>query len=153
MCPRIGYLQSGIFFLWWLRQLLPLEPSRGGPAGIFSFHSVPAFLHIGISTTSGGLRVECLQPSLDVSGKIPVSASNSSSCSVQVSVGTCQNSVQTVDSCGTVLDGGSLASHSSQCVGRCSLAMPHHKRSHHGCLSRPGTQGSAISASIPLAAQ
>ena len=32
-------------------------------------------------------------------------------------------------------------------------AVPHHKRSHHGCLSRPGTQGSAISAFNPLAAQ
>ena len=50
----------------------PLGPSRGGPAGIFSFHSMPALLHLGISTTSGGLGVECLQPSLDISGKLHV---------------------------------------------------------------------------------
>ena len=48
---------------------------------------------------------------------------------------------------------GSLAPHSSQHVCRCSLAVPHHKRSHHGCLSRPGAHGFAISAFNPLAAQ
>ena len=32
-----------------------LGPSRGRPAGIFSFHSMPALLHPGISTTSGAL--------------------------------------------------------------------------------------------------
>ena len=69
----------------------PLGPSRGGPDGIFSFHSVPALLHLGISTISGGLGVECLQPSLDVSGKLHVSSSCiSSSGSVQVSGRTCQ---------------------------------------------------------------
>ena len=45
------------------------------------------------------------------------------------------------------------APHSSQHVGRSSLVVPHHKRSSHGCLSRPGTQGPAISAFNPLAAQ
>ena len=38
------------------------------------------------------------------------------------------------------------ASHSSQHVGRCSSVVSHHKRSCCGCFSRPGTQGSAISA-------
>ena len=61
-------------------------PSRGGPNGIFSFYSMPALLHLGISTTSGGLGVECLQPSLHFSGKLCVSSSCiSSSSSVQVS--------------------------------------------------------------------
>ena len=52
---------------------------------------------------------------------------------------------QSFDSGGTMLDGGSLASHSSQHVGRCSLVVSHHKRSRCGCFSRSGTQGSAIS--------
>ena len=52
-----------------------------------------------------------------------------------------------------MLDGGFFASYSSQNVGRCSSAVPCHKRSHPGCLRRPGTQGSAISALNPLAAQ
>ena len=52
-----------------------------------------------------------------------------------------------------MLDGGSLASHSSQCAGRCALVVPSSQESHHGCFSRPGTQGSAISAFNPLAAQ
>ena len=52
-----------------------------------------------------------------------------------------------------MLDGGSLASHISQHAGRCSSAVSHYKRSHHGCFSRPGAQGSAISAFHPLAAQ
>ena len=47
---------------------LPLGPSRGGPAGIFSFYSMPALFHFGNSTTSGGHGVECLQPSLEFPG-------------------------------------------------------------------------------------
>ena len=39
---------------------------------------------------------------------------------VQFSSGTCYKSVQISHSSGTMLDGGSLASHSSQHVGRCS---------------------------------
>ena len=64
-----------------------------------------------------------------------------------------QPSTQTFASGGSMLDGGSLASHSSQHAGRHSLAVSHCKRSHRGCFSRPGTQGSAISAFNPLAAQ
>ena len=41
---------------------------------------------------------------------------------------------------------------SSQYVSRYSSALSHHKRSHHGCFSRPHAQGSPISAFIPLAA-
>ena len=52
-----------------------------------------------------------------------------------------------------MLDGGSLASHSSQHVARCSLVLPHHKRSHHGCFGRPCVQGSAISTFNCLDAQ
>ena len=117
----------------------------------FSFYSVPALFHLGNSTTFGGLGVECLQLSLDFSGKLCVSSSGSSS--VQVSGGTCQQSTQTFDSGGAMLDGGSLASHSSQHVGRYSSAVSHHKRSCCGCFLRPGAQGSAISAFNPLVAQ
>ena len=99
------------------------------------------------------LGVKCLQPSLDIWGKSLVSSSCiSSSGSVQVSGRTCQRSSQTFYSGGTMLDEGSLDCHSSQHVGRCSSAVPHHKRSHHGCLNRPGAQGSAISALKSLAA-
>ena len=102
----------------------------------------------------GGLGVECLQPSLDMSGKLCVSFSGSGpSSSVQVSGRTCQRSTQTFDSGGTMLDGGSLASHSSQYGGRNSSAVFHCKRSHHGCFSRPGAQESAVSAFNSLAAQ
>ena len=52
-----------------------------------------------------------------------------------------------------MLDGGSLASHSSQHADRCSLAVSHCKRSCRGCFGRPGAQGSAISAFNPLTAQ
>ena len=75
------------------------------------------------------------------------------SCSVLVSSRTCQWSTQTFDSGGTMLDGGYLASHHCQHVGRCSLAVSHHKRSCHGCFSRPGAQGSVISAFNPLTSQ
>ena len=56
----------------------PLGPSIGGPTGIFSFYSMPALFHLENSTTSGGLGVECLQPSLDFSGKLFVSSSGAS---------------------------------------------------------------------------
>ena len=137
-----------------LGSFLPLGPSRGGPAGIFSFYSMAALFHFGNSTASGGLGVKCLQSFLDFSGKLCVSTSGSDpSCSVQVSSRTCQWSTQTFDFGGTMLDGGSLASNHSQHVGRCSLAVSHCKRSHHGCFGRPGTQGSVISAFNYLAAQ
>ena len=132
----------------------PLGPSRGGPAGIFSFYSLPALFHFGNSTASGGLGVECLQPSLEISGKLCVPSSSSGpSCSVQVSSRTCQQSTQTFTSGGSMLDGGSLASHSSQHAGRHSSAVTHRKRSRRGCLGRPGAQGSVVSAFNPLVAQ
>ena len=62
-------------------------------------------LHFRISSTSGGLGVECLQPSLDVSGKLCVSSSYiSSSSSVQVSGRTCKRLTQTFDAGGIMLD-------------------------------------------------
>ena len=66
---------------------------------------------------------------------------------------TCQQSTQTFTSGGSMLDGGSLASHSSQHAGRHSSAVSHCNRSRCGCLGRPSTQGSAVSAFYPLAAQ
>ena len=133
---------------------LPLGTSGGGPAGIFLFYSIPALFNLGNSTTSRSLGVECLQPSLDFSGKLCVfSSCSSSSGSVQVTGRTCQWSTQTVDSGGTLLDGGSLASHHSQHVGRHSSPVSHCKRSHHGCLDRPGAPGSSVSAFNVSAAQ
>ena len=68
----------------------PLGSMRGGSAGTLLYHSVPALLHLQNSTTSGSFWVECLQPSLDVSGKICVSFSHIGSTSyVQVSSKTC----------------------------------------------------------------
>ena len=64
----------------------PLGPSRGGPPGIFSFYSMPTLFHFGNSTACGCLGVECLQISLEISGKLCVSSSSSGpSCSIQVS--------------------------------------------------------------------
>ena len=89
-----------------------------------------------------------------ISGRLHVSSSSiSSSGSVHISGRTYQRSTQTIDSGGTMLDGGSLALQSYQYVGRHSLVVPHHKRSRCGFLGKPGAQGSAISAFNPLAAQ
>ena len=115
---------------------------------------MPALLHLGTTTTSGVLGFECLQPSLDVSGKLCISSSHISLfSSVQASRRTCERSTQTSDSGGIMLDGGSLAYHSSQHLGQCSLAVSYHKRSHHGCFGRPHAQGSVIPAFNPLAAE
>ena len=91
----------------------PLGPPRCGSAGILQYHSMPALLHLGNSTTFGGLGVECLQPFLDIWGKLCFLHCISSSSSVQVSGRTCQRSSQTFDFGGTMLNGGSLASHST----------------------------------------
>ena len=115
-----------------------------------------ALLHLRISTTSRGLGVKCLQLSLDVSGKLHVS-----SCCISSSYSVSSfwqnmskiNSTQMFDSGCTMLDGGSMAPHSSQYVSRHSSVVPHYKISHHGCLGRPGAQGSVISAFHHLAAQ
>ena len=100
-----------------------------------SSHSTQCEHYFTLKTPPGGLGVECLQPSLDLSGKLCVSSCGSSpSNSVQVYGRTCQWSTQTFDSGDTLLDGGSLASHSSQHVSRHSLVVSHHKKSHHGFL-------------------
>ena len=52
-----------------------------------------------------------------------------------------------------MLNGGSLASHSSQHADKHSSAFSCHKRSHLGCFGRPCPLGSAISAFNQLAAQ
>ena len=129
---------------------MPLGSTRGGSAGIFLYHSMLALLHPGNSTTSGGLGFECLQPSLDITGKLCFLLLYRS---VHVSGRACQRSTQTVDSGCTMLDGGSLAPHSSQHVGRHPWQCPIIKRSCCGCFGRPCAQGSAISAFNPLAAQ
>ena len=130
-CPGVRCFQSGIFSLRWLKQvfvrILPLGSARGGSANILPYHSMPALICLGISTTSGDLGIECLQPSLDVSGKLYVSSCISSFSPVQVSGRTCQRSTQTFHSGSTMLVGGSLTSHNSQHVGRHSSVMSHHK--------------------------
>ena len=131
----------------------PFGPSRGGPAGIFSFHSVPALLHLGISTTSGCLGVDYLHPWMfQVRYMFPLPPLVPLVLSMFLAEHV-KGQLRWLILVHTMLDGGSLAPHSSQHVGRCSSVVPHHKRSHHGCFGRPGAQGSAISAFNPLAAQ
>ena len=151
--PWVICFQSGIFSLRWLKWLFTFGPTRGGSAGIILYHSMPPLLYLGISTTCGGLSVESLQPSLDVSGKLSLSCSCiSCSSSVQVSGRTCQRSTLTFDFGGALLDGGSLVSHSCQHV-RHSLVVSHHKKSCHGCFSWSCAQWSDISVFNPLAGQ
>ena len=83
-----------------------LRWTRGGFVGILMYQSMPALLHFGKYTTSRGLGVECIQPSLDKSGSLFLSSScfNSSS-SIQISGRTCHHSIRTFDSGGTMFDG------------------------------------------------
>ena len=54
--------------------------------------------NLGKSTTSGSFGVECIQPSLDISGKLCLSFSYlNSSASVQFSCRTCHQSIQTFE--------------------------------------------------------
>ena len=59
LLPQVA---QAAFCLWGLPEVDLLAPSP--------FYSMPTLFHLGNSTTSGGLEVECLQPSLDFSGKL-----------------------------------------------------------------------------------
>ena len=52
--------------------------------------------------------------------------------------------IQTSYSSGTMLDGGSLVSHSSQCIGSHSLSVSHCKGSYLGFFGRLGAQGLSL---------
>ena len=151
---QVSCFQSGIFSLRWLKWLFIFGVYQGW---ICSHPPIP--LNASIITPwklhyLWGIGVEHLQLPLDVSGMQCVSSSCiSSPSSVQVSSRTCQRSTQTFDSGGTMLDGGSLASHSSQHVGRHSWVLSHHKRSCCGCFASPCAQVSAISTFNPKAGQ
>ena len=107
--------------------LSPLRSTRGRSVVILIHQSMSALLHLGKLTNSGSLGFECFQPPQDISYQLCVSSSlYSSNGSVQDSVRTCHKSIQTSYSSGTLLDGGSLASHSSQHVGRHSSLVSHH---------------------------
>ena len=107
-----------------------------------------------LESTSGSSGVECFQPPLGLSGELCVYSSNfSSPGSFPFPGRICHQSIQTSYSCGILLDGDSLASHSSQYIGRVSLSVSHCKGPCHGCLSWPGVQGSVITAFNPFATQ
>ena len=112
LCPGVSCFWSGIFSLRWLKWLCAFRAYQRWicwhpPVPLNTIIIAPWKLHY-----IPGLWVECLQPSLDVSGKLCVSCSCiSSSSSVQVSGRTCQRSTHTFDSGGPKLDGGFLASH------------------------------------------
>ena len=90
--------------------------------------SMSASLCSGKTIISSGLGVECIQPSVDVSGNLCISSSCTNLSSVvHVSSGTCHKSIQTFYSGGIMFDGGSLASHHFQHVGRHSSLVCHHK--------------------------
>ena len=90
---------------------------------------------------------------LDISGEVCISSSINSPSSGQISSITCNRSILNSKSICTLLDGGFLASRSSQHVGRHALSVSHHKRTCQGCSSRPITQGHTITVFHSLATQ
>ena len=108
---------------------------------------MPTLFHFGNSTASRGHGVQCLRPSLEIEISyvfpppvlVPLVLSKFLAEHVN-------SPTQTFTSGGSMLDGGSLASHSSHHAGRCSSAVPSCKRYHRGCFGRPGAQGSVKSA-------
>ena len=120
-----------------------------GSIGIIMYQSMSALLYLGKSHYLWDLGVECFQPLWDLSGELCVPSCIRYPSSVQVSWITCHSSIQTSYSGGALLDGGSLASHSSWHVGRHSFLVFCHKNC-HGYFRRQGAQGSAITAFIHL---
>ena len=131
-----------------------LGSTSSGSVGIPSYLLMSFLLHLWKPSTSGGLGTECFQPSLGLSDKLCISSSTFS-CpgSIHVPGGTCHQSIQTSCFCGTLFHRGSLASHTSQHVGGHSTSVSYHKGPCHGCLSRLGPQGSAVTAFTPFAVQ
>ena len=112
ICYVDGCFQCDIFFL-----TLPKQHFSFGvyQRWICWLPNVPLNVSIIIPQKIWGLGVECIQPSLDISGKLSLSSSYISlSSSVHVSGRKCHCLIQTFDSIGTTLDRGSLASHSTQ---------------------------------------
>ena len=120
----------------------------GGSVGFLTHQSMSALLHSGKTFSSRSFGVECVQPSVEVSGELCVSTPCINSV-VQVVRGTCYKLIQTSYSGGAMLDGEFVASHSSQHFGRHYSLISHCKRSHQGCFRRFSTQGSAIAAFNP----
>ena len=131
-----------------------LGPSRGGPADIFSFCSMPALFHLETPLPVGALglnafshpwkyQVSYVFPPLAL---VPLVLSMfleehvSGQLRHLLLLAPCWMEVPWLP---TVLN----------MLADVPWVVSHFKRSHHGCLSRPGTQGSAISAFNPLAAQ
>ena len=107
--------------------------------------STGILIHLEKFATSGNLGFEYFQPSLDISDELYISSfCISVPRSVQNYGRTCHRSIQT--SSFTLLDGGSLASHSSQHVGKHSSSVSYSKRFCHGYFSRPCAEGSDITA-------
>ena len=107
-----------------------LESSRGGSVGILMYHSMSALLyhsmsallyhsmsallHLGKSTAHGGLGWNAFNHPLTYQVSYVVLPPPTLILSYfQVSCKTCHRPIQTFDSNGIMLDGGSLASHSS----------------------------------------
>ena len=91
----------------------------------------------------GAIWLKCFQliPGY-MSGELCVSSFTfSSHGSIQLPGRTCHRSIQTSYSSSTLMDGGSLSSHSSQYVVRCSPSESHCKGPFHGCLGWMGVQG------------
>ena len=143
LLPQVAW---AAFCLWGLPEVDLLASSHSTQCQ--HYFTLESLLPLGVLGLNAFSHPQTFQDKLCVS---PSGSSPSSS--VQVSGRTCQQSTQTFDSGGAMLDGGSLASHSSQHVGRYSSTVYHHKRSCHACSGRPGMQGSALSAFNPLAVQ
>ena len=115
-----------------------LVSTRGGSVGILTYQSISALLHHGKLSSSESLGFETFQLSLNISGELCIPTSTLGF--FQVSDRTCQRSVQTSNSSDTLLNGGFLASHSSQHVGR-HFSLASCKKFCHGYFSRPGALG------------
>ena len=134
-------------------EISSLMSTGGWFAGILMYQSMP-LLYLGEAIAFRKcFGVEHFKSSLEVSGMLWISSCTSSSGSVQVSGKRCHRSIQMSNSHWTLLDRSSLSSHCSQHDGRCSSSVSHCRRSCLEWFSRPGANGSAITAFNPMVAE
>ena len=109
LLPQVAHAS---FHLWGLPEVALLASSHSTQCQYYFTLETPLPL--------GAMELNTFSDSWTFQVSYVSSYSSSSSSSVQVSGRTCQQSTQTFDSGGGMLDGGSLFSHNSQHVGRCS---------------------------------
>ena len=135
-----GWFENGIFFT---KLSVSTLGSNGGRFVVIPmYQSVSALLHLGKCTTFLSLRVGWFQPSLDISRELYIPCPFIPLVLSMFLAKHATGQFRLLNSSGTLLDWGLVASQSSEPVGRHSSLVSCHKKFVKDFFCRPGAQGS-----------